>query len=132
VSEAARDYGVIQDPLMDAVIGGYGVTWIGDDGDMLILGHPERMRAAAIFLIHARRTASMGRDEIFGDDLDEAIGGIEQGWGRFQAHRPGCLWVAGQADSCERPVCDDSAWWVDGYSMQPGPGLLPVTILNAY
>ena len=106
---------VITDPQMRATIGGYGVTEVGDSGDMLILGQPSPLRAAAIFLLHARLNNGLYRedfdlrDPITPDELSGLMDMISHRWGRFTEHPDG--------------------WWCDYEATEPGPGLLPVTVM---
>ena len=70
-------------PQMVDTIGGYGVTWVGEEGNMLILGRPSILRAAAIFLAFGKRQG-LTREEVgFSNPLSDSDLTIDYRAARF-------------------------------------------------
>lgn len=81
---------VIVTPEPEAVHYGIPVTSIGEDGDMLAIGHHDPRRALAAFNRHAR--VQWGLANVVDDrsaSAAELLGDIAQGWGVFRKPWPG-------------------------------------------
>jgi hypothetical protein len=110
---------VITDPETEATHYGIPVCHIGEDGDMLALGHPGIRRAFAAFNRHARvfcNLANLADDQ--NASLDDWSDVITEQWVVFRKADPNNCW--------EDP---DSEWFFDQVT-EGTPGAQPVTILD--
>lgn len=108
----------ITDPQTEATHYGIPVCHIGEDGEMLALGHPGERRAFAAFNRHARVFVGLAN---LADDpdarLDEWLGTTQEKWAVFrlpdpeQSEDPDYVWIAEDADKAT-------------------PGAQPVTVLD--
>ncbi|WP_399559380.1 hypothetical protein [Streptomyces chartreusis] len=110
---------VVAEPEMEATYFGTPVSHIGEDGDMLALGHPGIRRAFAAFNRHARVFCGLAN---LADDSHATAGAwadaISERWAIFRKPDPDSEW--------EDPDYDWIAQWVE-----PGtPGARPVTVLD--
>ncbi|MFD0437042.1 hypothetical protein [Streptomyces chartreusis] len=110
---------IVTDPETEATHYGIPVCHIGEDGDMLALGHPGERRALAAFNRHARVFVGLAN---LADDrrarLDEWLGITQEKWVIFRRPNPDslhedpdCVWVFDEADANT-------------------PGAQPVTVLD--
>lgn len=108
----------LTNPETEATYYGVPVAHIGEDGDMLALGHPGTRRAFAAFNRHARVFVGLAN---LADDrratVDEWIDQVEEKWALFRRPDP------------EQGEDPDYVWICD-YSSKDVPGALPVTILG--
>ncbi|MCX4232079.1 hypothetical protein [Streptomyces ortus] len=110
----------IADPETEDTHYGIPVCHIGEDGDMLALGHPGTRRAFAAFNRHARVFVGIAN---LADDrtarLDDWYDRVTEEWVIFrkpdpeQGEDPDYEWVTEQVDASE-------------------PGAQPVTVLDVY
>ncbi|OQQ13023.1 hypothetical protein B0675_40100 [Streptomyces sp. M41(2017)] len=107
----------LTNPQTEATHYGISVCNIGEDGDMLALGHPGDRRALAAFNRHAR--VFIGLCNLADDPratLSEWVGSTQEKWVIFrkpdpeQGEDPDYVWVCDDADAST-------------------PGALPVTVL---
>lgn len=109
---------IIDKPETEDTHYGIPVCHIGEDGDMLALGHPGIRRAFAAFNRHARvfcHLANLADDQ--NARLNDWADAIEEKWVVF--HKP-------DPEQGEDPDCE----WVFDYSAEGQPGAQPVTILD--
>jgi len=110
---------VITDPETEATHYGVRVAHVGEDGDMIALGHPGIRRAFAAFNRHARTVCHLAN---LADDSHATVGewadAITERWAIFRAADP--------SNEFEDPDCDWYAGWVD----EGTPGAQPVTVLD--
>ncbi|MFD9444986.1 hypothetical protein [Streptomyces sp. NPDC060001] len=109
----------ITDPETEATHYGIPVAHVGEDGDMLALGHPGTRRAFAAFNRHARvfcHLANLADDQ--NASLSDWADVIEEKWAIFRKADPDNCW--------EDPDC---SWFYDEAD-ESTPGALPVTILT--
>lgn len=108
----------LTDPETEATHYGIPVCHIGEDGEMLALGHPGTRRAFAAFNRHARvccQLANLADDQ--GAELDDWFDRIEE------------LWVIFRKPDPTRGDDPDFAWYFDRVT-ETTPGAQPVTILD--
>lgn len=112
IPEDAYDLeGAVFTPTPDDVTGTYRgllMTEIGEDGDLLIIGHPPARDVLAITSAYYRNTCGQRLRPLDGDDLTDSI---TRSWGRFVAY----------------PTRTN--WTVHGVS-EGTPGALPITWLS--
>jgi hypothetical protein len=108
---------VITDPETEDTHYGIPVCHIGEDGDMLALGHPGARRAFAAFNRHARVFCLLVN---LADDhraeLDDWYGCVEERWVIFRSPDPA------------RGDDPDCSWYFES-SREGEPGAQPVTLL---
>jgi hypothetical protein len=100
---------------------GVAVCSLGEDGDMLALGHHEPRKALAAFNRHAR--VFLGLANLFDDRSVKAADALEDvsaKWALFGPPDPANQW--------EDPDCD---WYVNSAATAETPGAVPVMLLRA-
>jgi hypothetical protein len=115
---AATEPQIITEPAFEATHYGIPVCHIGEDGDMLALGHPGPRHAFAAFNRHAR--VFVGLDNLADDRralLSDWFDHVEEKWVIFR--KP-------DAEQGEDP---DYVWVFDT-SAEGEPGAQPVTLLD--
>jgi hypothetical protein len=109
---------IIANPATEDTHYGIPVAHIGEDGDMLALGHPGTRRAFAAFNRHARVFCGLAN---LADDQNAVLADwadvITEKWVIFRKADPGNCW--------EDPDCE---WYFD-LATEDAPGAQPVTIL---
>jgi hypothetical protein len=111
---------IIADPEMEATHYGIQVAHIGEDGDMLALGHHDTRRALAAFNRHARTFCDLIN---LADDRDACA----EDWAGQIEHR---MAVIRKPDVTN--LYEDPAWrWVADWSDANAPGARPITVLEA-
>ena len=111
---------VITDPATEDTHYGIPVCHIGEDGNMLALGHPGLRKALAAFNRHARvfcRLVNVADDH--GARLVDWVDAVEEKWVVFRKPDPD--------NEGEDP---DFEWYFDE-APESDPNSLPVTILRA-
>ncbi|MFF1341091.1 hypothetical protein ACFVYT_24760 [Streptomyces sp. NPDC058290] len=113
---------LITDPPMEATHFGIPVSYFGEDGELIALGHHGLRRLIAAFNRHAR--VYLGLDNIADDrsaQLADYLPLISQQWATFH-----------------KPDPDNGVWdqvqdwmWVAEWADASTPGALPVSILKA-
>lgn len=110
---------IITSPATEDTHYGIPVCHIGEDGDMLALGHPGIRRAFAAFNRHARKFCGLTN---LADDQNAVLADwsdvITEQWVIFRKADPNNCW--------ENP---DYEWFFDRVT-QGTPGAQPVTLLN--
>jgi len=109
---------IITDPETEATHYGIPVCHIGEDGDMLALGHPGTRRALAAFNRHARVFCHLAN---LADDQASTVGEWEDA---ITEH-----WVIFRRPDPERGDDPDCTWYFDR-SREGEPGAMPVTLLD--
>lgn len=108
---------LIADPQMEDTHYGIPVAHIGEDGEMLALGHHSTRRALAAFNRHARDFAGLTN---LADDgsarTNDWASAISQRWAIFR--KPDPQWE------------DPDYTWVADWSNPDAPGARPVTLLR--
>jgi hypothetical protein len=110
---------IVTDPETDATHYGIPVCHIGEDGNMLALGHPGARRAFAAFNRHARvfcGLANLADDQ--SADLDDWLLCIQE------------LWVIFRRPDPARGDDPDCTWYFDRVTSTT-PGAQPATYLDA-
>lgn len=110
---------IIANPATEATHYGIPVCHIGDEGDMVALGHPGRRRAFAAFNRHARvycHLANLADDQ--NATLDDWSDVITEAWVVFRKPNPDHEWEELEAE-----------WYFDRVT-EGTPGSQPVTLLN--
>jgi len=108
----------LTDPETEDTHYGIKVCHIGEDGDMIALGHPGNRRAFAAFNRHARvfcRLVNLADDH--GADLDDWYDRVEEMWVIFRSPDPA------------RGDDPDFTWYFDR-SSEGEPGAQPITLLD--
>ena len=109
---------IVADPEMEATHYGITVAHLGEDGDMVALGHHSVRRALAAFNRHARVFVGLIN---LADDRSATVSdwdiAVEQKWAVFRKSNP---------EDGEDP---DYVWVCD-YSAEGEPGARPVTLLE--
>ena len=110
---------LIPEPEMEATYFGITVAHIGEDGDMLALGHHSPRRALAAFNRHAR--TFVGLTNVADDrraTAEDWLDGITQQWAVFRKPNPDSEWE------------DPDFMWVADESTADDPNARPVTLLG--
>lgn len=106
----------LSDPQMEATYYGVPVAYVGEDGEMLALGHHEHRRVLAAFNAHARRHYGLVN---LADDQNATaapwLADLHQQWALF---------------STPDPATSDYAWVTEEVA-EGSPNALPVTFLPA-
>ena len=111
---------VITDPATDDTHYGIPVCHLGEDGDMLALGHPGKRKAFAAFNRHARVFCGLANlADDFGAHITDWLDTVEEKWVVFRKPDPD--------NEFEDP---DYEWYLDE-STPDDPNARPVTILRA-
>jgi hypothetical protein len=105
---------------MEAVHYGIPVASVGEDGDMLALGHHDPRRALAAFNAHARRLGLCNVADDHAMTAAEVLDDITQQWGYFRLPDP------------EQDDDPDALWYVDRFKSAADPygGGTPFTYLS--
>lgn len=108
---------IVTHPEMEATHYGIQVAYIGEDGDMIALGHHDTRRALAAFNRHARVYCGLRN---LADDRDACAAD----WAGQIEHRMAVI---------RKPDFDeDPDWrWVADWSAPDAPGARPITWLEA-
>jgi len=116
---------------------GLHVVDVGEDGDMLVLGHghPPRLALSALNA-HARH---LGFD--LGDSFETARANLRESWAQLHTECCGRPVVDTEVPDGPCPGCDDDpaqeprpreyAWCADWYAAADAPGAFPVTVWSA-
>ena len=107
---------LITHPEMDAVYFGVAVAYIGEDGDLIALGHSPPRRVLAAFHRHARLVE--GETDELRAAWERPAVSLTQSWARFRRPDP--------AMGEDR----DARWWVD-WCTSLTPEARPVTLLGS-
>lgn len=127
-----------QDPRIPAlpdfdVQFGIPISAIGEDGDLIALGHHAPKAALAAFNAYARQTIGLV------DLLDgrgawrEALVSVQQRWAVWLTDRCRTCAKDGQRDDCwscvdVREAARLHSWWLDWAAAEDEPGAFPVTV----
>ena len=111
---------IITDPEMEATHYGVQVAAIGDDGDLIALGHHDTRRALAAFNRHARVVWGLL-------NLQDSRAAIAADWAQDIKPRMAVFRKADPDNLHEDPGCIWFADWSDPNS----PHARPVTVLSA-
>lgn len=106
----------LSDPQMEATYYGVPVAYVGEDGEMLALGHHEPRRVIAAFNAHARCHYGLA-------NLADDAGATAAPWFK-DLHQQWAVFTAPD------PAESDYAWFTDEVT-EGAPGALPVTFLPA-
>lgn len=110
---------LITNPEMEATHYGIQVAYIGEDGDMLALGHHDVRRALAAFNRHARVFSGLLN---LGDDRSATV----DEWAIAIKHTSAVIRKPDTQD-----LYEDPDWrWVADWSDPQAPGAQPITLLE--
>lgn len=110
---------VIAEPETADTILGIRMAPIGEDGDMLALGHHDKRKALAAFNRYARTVIGIvNLADDFSASAQDWLNSIDQCWALFTTPDPG--------------LGQDPDWtWYVTWCKPETPGALPVTLLRA-
>lgn len=90
----------------ESTILGVPVTYVGEDGEVCMLGQIEPRKAAVVAMTHGRQFAGLTRDDLGISTVEEALASVEHRYMTFSRHLEDC-------DCGDGPnLCEyDYAWW---------------------
>jgi hypothetical protein len=111
---------LIADPEAEDTHYGIAVTHVGEDGDMLALGHHDTRKALAAFNRHSRTFIGLPNlADDFSARAEDWLDAIRPRWAVFTVPDP--------------EQCQDSEWyWVANFSDEPIPNAQPIMHLSAH